>query len=225
MTQPSRGWRWLGVALLLVLGLVIGLAGAFVQAQRVLVEAPWGPVSIPWGVPVVWFALLAAIRGGTWAVGTRWGGWAVLAGWLVVTVAMSAESGVDTVGVLFCDVDNLKPINDSRGHLVGDAVLAAVAERLSHGVRHGDLVGRVGGDEFVVVVEGVAAPEELARVAAKVQATASRPVVVDGVPVDVTISVGAVLARNDEDTDAVLVRADAALYEAKQSGRNRVAVH
>ncbi len=92
MTARPRAWRWLGVVLLLVLGAVIGLVGSFVQAQRALVDAPWGLMAIPWGLALVWVALVAAIRGGTWAVRTRWGGWAVLLGWLTVTVVMSAES-------------------------------------------------------------------------------------------------------------------------------------
>ena len=84
--------RLLGAAGLVALGLGVGIAGAFVQAQRGLVEAPWGQVSIPWGVPLVWIALVAAVRGGVWATGARWAGWSVLVGWLVATVALSAES-------------------------------------------------------------------------------------------------------------------------------------
>lgn len=84
--------RWAGAVGLLLVGALIGLAGAFVQAQRVLVDAPWGVVAVPWGVPLVWVALLAAIRGGTWGIRTRWGGWAVLLGWLAITVALSAET-------------------------------------------------------------------------------------------------------------------------------------
>lgn len=127
MTKPSRGWRWLGAVLLLVLGLVIGLAGAFVQAQRLLVEAPWGPFSIPWGVPVVWLALIAAIRGGTWAIGTRWGGWSVLAGWLIVTVAMSAESPSGDVA--------LSGGTRQLVYLLGGVILASAAASLPLPVR------------------------------------------------------------------------------------------
>ena len=84
--------RVVGLIALLLLGAVIGIAGAFVQAQRVLVDLPWGGVVIPWGVPLVWVALVAAVRAGAWWLGTRWGSWSVLAGWLVATVALSAES-------------------------------------------------------------------------------------------------------------------------------------
>lgn len=88
----SRGGRWALGLLLLLLGLVIGVAGAFIQAQRLVLDTAWGVVSIPWGVPVVWVGLVIVIRGGVWALGSRWGGWAVAGGWLAATVALSAES-------------------------------------------------------------------------------------------------------------------------------------
>ena len=84
--------RVLGLLLSLVVGLVIGLAGAFVQAQRLLVDSPWGVVPIPWGVLLVWIALVAAIRGATWGVGTRWAGWTIFVGWLISTIVLSADS-------------------------------------------------------------------------------------------------------------------------------------
>lgn len=122
MTQRSRLWRWLGGALLLVFGALIGLVGAFVQAQRVLVDLPWGATSIPWGVPIVWLALIAAIRAGTWAIATRWGGWLVLAGWLIVTVAMSAESPSGDVA--------LSGGTRQLVYLLGGVVLASAAATL-----------------------------------------------------------------------------------------------
>ena len=84
--------RALGLLLALAVGLAIGLAGAFVQAQRLLLDTTWGVVAIPWGVLLVWIALVAAIRGGTWGLGTRWAGWTVFIGWLVSTIALSADS-------------------------------------------------------------------------------------------------------------------------------------
>ena len=84
--------RWAGAVALVLLGAVIGLAGAFVQAQRFLLDVPWGQVSVPWGVALVWVALVAAIRAGAWGLGTRWGSWSVLGGWLVMTIVMAAES-------------------------------------------------------------------------------------------------------------------------------------
>jgi hypothetical protein len=89
----TPGWRRAGLLVLLLAGGgVLGLLGAFVQAHRIVVETPWGVVAVPWGVPLVWLALVAGIRGGAALVGTRWGAWAVMLGWLVATVALSAES-------------------------------------------------------------------------------------------------------------------------------------
>lgn len=88
----ARRRPWGVIALLVLVGVVIGIAGAFVQAQRGVLVLPWGVTVLPWGVPVVWAALLTAIRGGAWLVDTRWGAWAVMAGWLVATVVMAAES-------------------------------------------------------------------------------------------------------------------------------------
>lgn len=128
------------------------------------------------------------------------------------------------VGLLFCDIDNLKPINDAYGHPCGDAVITAVADRLVHGVRQGDTVGRVGGDEFVVILRAISGTDELARVAAKLQAEVSCPVRAGDQLVDLTLSVGAVMARSEEEVHTLLARADTALYRAKRAGRNRVVV-
>jgi diguanylate cyclase (GGDEF)-like protein len=127
------------------------------------------------------------------------------------------------VGVLWCDIDNLKQINDQLGHRIGDAVIAAVAERLKAAVRHQDIVGRIGGDEFVIVLDQCPNEATLMTVAENVQRSASGPVKTDIGKVKVTVSVGAVLAESTADTDEALSRADHALYRAKRSGRNQVA--
>ncbi|MCF8527780.1 MAG: DUF6113 family protein [Candidatus Nanopelagicales bacterium] len=90
--DASGGTRWLLVAVLLGAGLVIGVAGAFVQAHRGVLDLPWAVVVVPWGFLLVWVTLLAAIRGGAWWIHSRWGGSAVAVGWLLATVLMSAES-------------------------------------------------------------------------------------------------------------------------------------
>jgi diguanylate cyclase (GGDEF)-like protein/PAS domain S-box-containing protein len=128
------------------------------------------------------------------------------------------------VGVLFCDVDNLKPINDNHGHQVGDLVLTAVAERMARIVRASDLVARIGGDEFVVVLRGVADLDEVTRIADKIRAGVSSPVTSDSVTVGVTVSVGATMARPHESPKEILGRADEALYESKTRGRDRTSV-
>lgn len=84
--------RWGGALLLFLLGAVVGVSGAFVQAQRTVVDLPWGEWTVPWGVALVWLALVVVVRGGVWALRSRWGGWAVGLGWLGVTVILSTES-------------------------------------------------------------------------------------------------------------------------------------
>ena len=142
---------------------------------------------------------------------------------LTQRLGMPPESS-DTVGVLFCDIDNLKPINDRYGHLVGDAVISAVANRLERAVRRQDEVARYGGDEFFIVLDHCTSVAELAIVARNVQAAASHPVETSSGLIDVSISVGAVLAEGTAETDEALRRADEALYRAKRSGGNRICV-
>ncbi len=132
------------------------------------------------------------------------------------------RGGAAWLGVLFCDIDNLKPLNDEFGHHTGDVAIQTVAERLKSVVRVGDLVARIGGDEFVVLLEGLRSREELAVIAEKCRAAVEGPVVVDGETILVSVSVGAVLAGQDESADEVLARADHALHRAKSGGRHQV---
>jgi diguanylate cyclase (GGDEF)-like protein/PAS domain S-box-containing protein len=125
-------------------------------------------------------------------------------------------------GVLFIDVDRFKTINDGHGHDVGDRVLATVARTLAGNARSFDLVGRWGGEEFLVIAVNVDEPKlcSLAERFRLLVAGSSAPT--PGGGVGVTISVGAALARLGDDGAAVVGRADAAMYESKRSGRNRV---
>ena len=80
------------IAGLVALGLVIGLLGSFVQADRSIVPLPWGQAVLPWGLILAVVTLVLVVRGAAWLIGSRAGGWAVFAGWLASTVVMSAES-------------------------------------------------------------------------------------------------------------------------------------
>lgn len=91
MTARAVGTA-LGLVVALVVGLVIGFAGAFVSSQHATIEVAGNALSIPWGVPLVWGALLCAIRGATWLVQSRTGGWILAVGWLAATVLMATES-------------------------------------------------------------------------------------------------------------------------------------
>ena len=131
--------------------------------------------------------------------------------------------GVDRgLGVVFCDVDHLKRVNDAHGHLAGDRVLSEVGRRIADALRSSDLVGRFGGDEFVAILAAELDPAALRAAAERIRAAAGQPVICDGRPVAVTVSVGAAVARPEDDSAALLARADAALYRAKDAGRNCV---
>ena len=129
------------------------------------------------------------------------------------------------MAVLFCDVDRLKFVNDELGHAAGDAMLLATAQRLASSVRASDLVARVGGDEFVILLDGVEGEEEAVRIAEAIRRRAAEPVLFETANVSTTVSIGILLTRTGASVDAVLRDADAALYAAKAAGRDRVAVH
>jgi diguanylate cyclase (GGDEF)-like protein len=123
------------------------------------------------------------------------------------------------LAVLFCDLDGFKEINDRTGHAAGDRVLAVVADRLRGAVRAEDMVARHGGDEFVVVCEGLVDDEALQALAARIVDGVSAPMAFGGTTSGVGISVGIARCRNGEGTAPALVAlADRAMYEAKASG-------
>jgi diguanylate cyclase (GGDEF)-like protein len=124
-----------------------------------------------------------------------------------------------SIGLVMCDVDHFKAINDTHGHDRGDVVLQELADRLRASMRDSDVAYRVGGEEFVVLLPGRDA-DAAQRVAERIRtAVAAAPLA--GLPV--TVSAGVVSAEGGQETLVALLReADAALYLAKQSGRNRV---
>jgi diguanylate cyclase (GGDEF)-like protein len=128
-----------------------------------------------------------------------------------------------SLAVLMLDIDHFKSVNDRWGHAVGDAVLRAVAGRCRAVLKATDLIARLGGEEFVVLMPDVSA-EDATAAAERLRATvAASPVVADGSAVDVRISLGVTLLReSDAALDPLLERADGALYTAKRTGRDRV---
>jgi diguanylate cyclase (GGDEF)-like protein len=128
----------------------------------------------------------------------------------------------DNVAVLFCDVDWFKEINDKHGHAAGDEVLRVLAERIGMTIRQDDIAARFGGDEMLVVLSGVRDIGEALRVAEKLRLACREDIDVPGAVVQVTVSIGVVLASAGAPIDEVIADADRAMYKAKETGRDRV---
>jgi diguanylate cyclase (GGDEF)-like protein/PAS domain S-box-containing protein len=136
-----------------------------------------------------------------------------------------SNSGARGSAVLFIDLDHFKPVNDDHGHPAGDEVLAEIAGRVAAAVRPGDLVARIGGDEFAVLCERLADPDDAERVADRLLDVIRRPVAVplgeDSLGVEVGASIGLTELGPGQPPEGVMAWADRALREAKRLGRGR----
>jgi len=127
------------------------------------------------------------------------------------------------LAALWCDIDRFKLVNDTYGHAAGDAVLQALADRIRGCLRSTDDIGaRIGGDELLILLHGVGGIEDAMTVAEMLRSRAAEPIPTAAGPISVTLSIGVTLADPDESTDALLARADDAMYQAKKAGRNQV---
>ncbi|MBI5612435.1 MAG: PAS domain S-box protein [Gammaproteobacteria bacterium] len=132
-----------------------------------------------------------------------------------------ADRSGRVAAVMLLDLDRFKFINDTLGHEAGDTLLKGVAERLTACVRHGDTVARLGGDEFTVVLANVARVDDVAFVTQKILGSFVQPFTIAGRELFVSPSIGITLyPHDDRDIDNLLKNADAAMYHAKESGRN-----
>lgn len=124
--------------------------------------------------------------------------------------------------VLFIDIDKFKQVNDTYGHAAGDAVLITLAQRITGCLRQGDLAARMGGDELLIVLSGLHDPQQATAIAEKLRRAAEQPITSDGTTMQVSFSIGVAIANAGDSVDALIARADAAMYAAKQAGRNQV---
>jgi diguanylate cyclase (GGDEF)-like protein/PAS domain S-box-containing protein len=132
-----------------------------------------------------------------------------------------ADRGQTLLAVMFLDLDRFKEINDSLGHAAGDEVLKEAARRLQACLRSTDTVGRLGGDEFTVLLEDVHQVEEISILAGKILAAFAEPAEVGGHELHLSTSIGVtVYPLDDQDANTLLKNADIAMYQAKQEGRN-----
>jgi diguanylate cyclase (GGDEF)-like protein len=129
-------------------------------------------------------------------------------------------SGAADVALLFIDLDRFKDVNDSLGHAAGDVLLVTTANRLTAQLRETDIVARFGGDEFVVMLSGVATPAEAATVARRILRVLGEPMMIGDRRLTVGASIGIALYTDDVPDPVDLIRrADIAMYQVKRNGR------
>jgi len=135
--------------------------------------------------------------------------------------AVHSQRTPRNIAVVFMDLDHFKFVNDSLGHSVGDKLLKAMGERLRSVLREGDTVGRVGGDEFVLILNDQSNEEVIFRAMQRISAKVAEPLTLDGKELYVSASAGISLYPQDgRDVDTLLKNADAAMYRAKEHGRS-----
>ena len=137
-----------------------------------------------------------------------------------VAVARARRDG-DRLAVLLMDLDHFKEVNDSLGHTMGDQLLQAVGERLTTLLRESDTICRMGGDEFLILLTGITAVDDVIKVAHRVLESIRRPFVLDGHELAITTSLGIAIYPDDaEDMDTLIRQTDFAMYLAKERGRD-----
>jgi diguanylate cyclase (GGDEF)-like protein len=130
------------------------------------------------------------------------------------------------LGLLFLDLDNFKNVNDSLGHQVGDELLKRVSRHLFQSLRKHDVIARHGGDEFLVLIEDILDPIELRRITDNIRESLKQPIHLGDLEFNISVSIGiSIYPDNGLTRDSLLKNADAAMYDAKKNGRNRVAFY
>jgi diguanylate cyclase (GGDEF)-like protein/PAS domain S-box-containing protein len=136
----------------------------------------------------------------------------------MLEVHLGSQGALGTgTAVLFVDLDRFKPVNDSLGHAAGDEVLSVVGQRMHNAIRDHDLVGRLGGDEFLVICPNLDDPAAAVEIAERIAKSLEADFTIGGTPVSLGASVGVAWTDNDKvDADALVSRADAAMYRSKR---------
>ncbi len=133
-----------------------------------------------------------------------------------------ADRTKNSLGILFIDLDKFKQANDQYGHQTGDRVLLLVIEKLQKTIRSRDLIARMGGDEFVIMLEDISSVQNIEMVARKICESIAVPMHISGIQIDISASIGISIYPNDgNNIDALLKNADHAMYDAKNHGGNR----
>lgn len=130
-----------------------------------------------------------------------------------------------TLALLFCDLDRFKRINDSLGHAAGDLLLIEIARRMRSAIRRPDTVGRLTGDEFLVICEQLNSRDDALARAERIRAVTDQPIIIGGHTLQVTLSIGVAFASRGDQPGAVLRQADTGMYEAKARGHGRFEVY
>ncbi|WP_343729970.1 diguanylate cyclase [Duganella sp.] len=134
---------------------------------------------------------------------------------------IGSRANGNLMAVMYMDIDRFKPVNDTFGHAVGDALLKAFSARLTHTMRASDTIARLGGDEFTIIMERIHRIDDAAALAAKIVAAMQADFDLEGKVVSISTSIGLTYYRDEDLSPAELLnRADILLYEAKQAGRN-----
>jgi diguanylate cyclase (GGDEF)-like protein/PAS domain S-box-containing protein len=132
------------------------------------------------------------------------------------------RGGLGPVAVLFIDLDRFKAINDTHGHAVGDEVLCQTGETVTQLLRPSDALGRIGGDEFIVVLSGDTSLEHAAQIADRIKVAVCQLVDQFDIDMEVSATVGFALAEDGDDFDSIIKRADTAMYQGKQEREDQV---
>lgn len=134
----------------------------------------------------------------------------------------TAHRNRETLGLMFIDLDHFKPINDTHGHHLGDKLLKQAADRINQCVRSVDTVARIGGDEFTVILPKLGDPQHAGKLAGTIIQSLNAPFYIDGLTLEISASIGITLYPKDaSDAEQLVKHADAAMYQAKNSGRSR----